>query len=159
LECAIDNAPYPSQKIFYQINRKDAAAGASSLLKPNSSHPQAFNVESQILVNTLSLENIINFLPMNKFLFIEHIKTDCEGYDFEVVKSLGKYLKNVVFISSELLRKNYWDNKPSDEEFIEFMILNNFSVLSESNGEINFVNNSLQDKIKEYKLNNKTLGL
>ena len=38
-------------------------------------------------------------------------------------------------------------------------IENDFSILNEENGEINFVNNKLKNKIIEDKLNNKTLGL
>lgn len=159
LECAIDDVDGLQKRIFYQTNRKGGASGASSLLKPNSSHPQGNDIEDILEVNTVSLSSILDYIPWDRFEFIEHIKTDCEGYDYSVVKSIGKYLDKVVFITSELLRRDLWEDKPSDNEFVEFMKSNDFSVLSEKNGEINFVNNKLRDKISDYSLNNKTLGL
>jgi hypothetical protein len=159
LECAIDNVEGIQKRIFYQINREGGASGASSLLEPNQNHPQSNQIETILEVKTISLESILNYIPFDKFGYIEHIKTDCEGYDFEVVKSIGKYLDKVVFISSEFLKRDLWNGKPSDNDFINFMVQNNFSILSEGNGEINFINNKLQHKIKEDKLNNKTLGL
>jgi hypothetical protein len=159
LEAAIDDVKGIQKRTFYQTTREGGASGASSLLKHNSSHPQGNQIESVYEVNTISLSSIFDYIPWDRFEYIEHVKTDCEGYDYHVVKSIGDYLKKVVYISSEMLRRELWDGKPSDSEFINFMVENDFSILNEGNGEINFVNNKLKNKIIEDKLNNKTLGL
>ena len=157
LECAIDDVDGIQRRVFYQTNRKGGASGSSSLLKPINKHPMVNDVEDIYEVNTISLSSILDYIPWDRFEYIEHIKTDCEGYDYTVVKSMGKYLNKIVFISSELLRRDWWENKTPDKEFVRFMLDNNFSVISEKGGEINFVNEKLKHKINEHSLNNKTL--
>ena len=83
----------------------EGASGASSLLKHNSSHPQGNDIEAVFEVNTISLKSILDYIPWDRFKYIEHIKTDCEGYDYTVVKSIGEYLDRIVYISSEMLRR------------------------------------------------------
>jgi len=159
LVCAIDDVEGIQKRTFYQTTRVGGASGASSLLKHNSNHPQGNEIEDVYEVNTISLKSILDHIPWDRFEYIEQIKTDCEGYDYAVVKSIGEYLDRIVYISSEMLRRELWDGKPSDQEFIEFMKSHNFAILNEAGGEINFVNTKLQHKISEDNLNNKTLGL
>ena len=159
ISAAIDDIDGIKKRLFYQTTRVGGASGASSLLKHNSLHPQGNDIEAVIEVNTISLKSILDYIPWDRFKYIEHIKTDCEGYDYAVVKSIGEYLDRIVYISSEMLRRDLWDEKPSDHDFIDFMKSHNFAILNEWGGEINFVNTKLQHKIIEDGLNNKTLGL
>jgi len=107
-------------------------------------------------VNTFSLEYILDYLPMNHFGCIEHVKTDCEGLDIRVIKSLGKYLTKVVFITSEL-NSNF--SQAEKEEFVEDMNMNGFGVIKYDGGNINFINVVYLKEVQIFQLSNHTLGL
>jgi hypothetical protein len=159
IQAAIDNVQNISTRDFYEVIYDDTRSGASSLLELTPEHPQGKNIKEIIKVPTISLESILDLVPWNRFEYIEHIKTDCEGYDPVVVESVGKYLDKVVYFSCEMLRKPWHHyNEPDANEFINFMQSNNFDVLKERGGEIDFVNKNLYHKIKEDNLNNNTLG-
>ena len=69
------------------------------------------------------LDNILNDIKIDK---IDVLKIDTEGYDFQVIKGLGKYINNVQYIYFEhhfhnMLKKNY-----SLNDVHSFMIKNNF---------------------------------
>jgi hypothetical protein len=158
LRCAIDNVDKVTTSKFYEMNRDGGASGASSLLEPSSQHPTTLN--DILYVKTISLEMLLDKIPWNRFEYIEHIKTDCESKDFDVVKSIGKYLDRIVFITSEMTNNTHHVIGACDPNaFIEFMRNNDFSVIKISGGNIEFVNNKLKHKIEEDKLNNKTLGI
>ena len=103
LHCAIDDVSGKQNfKNFYQMDRDEGASGSSSLLKPSEHHPHF--IENIIEVPVISLEYLLEFIDWNRFPFIEHIKTDCEGKDYDVVRSIGKqrYGGDVCFINNRL---------------------------------------------------------
>lgn len=154
LKIAIDNVLIPGETEFY-LNKKELGETGSSSLKywPNRSHL----IDKKIQVDVCSLEFILDYLPWERFEFIEHIKTDCEGLDFDVIKSIGKYLKKIVFITCECVAA--YCSAEQRIEIVKFMRMNNFSIVSFDDGNIGFVNDSLINEIERFKLNNKTLGL
>tara|TARA_Y100000310_G_C20454466_1_gene702386 strand:+ start:55 stop:852 length:798 start_codon:yes stop_codon:yes gene_type:complete len=95
---AISNTPSPTKKTFYHLHN----TGASSFLEPkDKSH-----LKKKEVVNTFSLEFLLDHIPWDRFEDIEHIKTDCEGTDYEAIKSIGRYLLRVGAISSEVSLNN-----------------------------------------------------
>jgi hypothetical protein len=157
IRCAIDNVNKITEMDFYEMDRHLGASGSSSLLPPSNQHPWRLN--DVIKIKTFSLEMFLKNIPWDRFEFIEHIKTDCEGKDFDVVKSIGKYLHKVVFITSEMTNNRHHVIGSCDpNEFINFMIQNDFTVSKNYGGNIDFVNNRFinTDIIKT--LNNNTLG-
>lgn len=151
---AIDNTNQPKEQSFYK--NKTGYTGSSSLLKQNITD----RFEQEIKINTFSLEYLIDNLP-KKFDYIEHIKTDCEGKDFDVVKSIGKYLSNIVFISSEVRNNNpnEWIGTQNPNEFITYMRDNNFEILTDHNNNIDFVNKLYKEEIKINNLTNHIVGM
>ena len=121
VHCAIDDVDEPTKKTFYQMDRRYGASGSSSLLKPSDKHPHF--VEEEIEVDVMSLETILDHIDWDRFPFIEHIKTDCEGKDFDVVRSIGKHLNKVLFITSEVSEKNFdhWEGSHDQHLFRAFM--------------------------------------
>lgn len=157
IQCVIDNVPAVTTSLFYEMDRDLGKSGASSLLKPSVHHPSQLN--DVLSIKTISLEMLLHKIPWHRFPFIEHLKTDCEGKDFDVVKSCGKYLQNIVFITSEMTdNTHHVIGACNPQEFIKFMNDNNFSVINHINGNINFINNRFIDTIKLYQLSNNTLG-
>tara|TARA_R110000787_G_scaffold266844_1_gene373104 strand:- start:3955 stop:4767 length:813 start_codon:yes stop_codon:yes gene_type:complete len=159
MQAAIDNVEGIGERDFYEVIYDDTRSGASSLLKLTPQHQQGNNIKGVIKVPTVSLKSILDLVPWDRFEYIEHVKTDCEGYDPVVVRSAGEYLSKIVFFSCEVLRKP-WQHcgEPDADEFIHFMAENNFQVIKERGGEIDFINTKLAHKVSEDNLNNNTLG-
>lgn len=158
IQCAIDICDGIKRSLFYEMDRNYGASGASSLLPPSQHHPHYVN--DVIIVKTISLETFLSKINWNKFPFIEHLKTDCEGKDFDVVKSCGIYLDKIVFITSEMTGNlHHTIGSYNPQEFINFMEERGFSIMDISNGNINFVNNNLKHFIEPHNLSNNTLGL
>tara|TARA_R110000868_G_scaffold13711_2_gene63553 strand:- start:2711 stop:3490 length:780 start_codon:yes stop_codon:yes gene_type:complete len=158
LKYAIDNIEGIVIRKFYSMDKTDGGSGSSSLLKPTLFHPQ--RVEEEVEVNCVSLQTILNHISWDKFSFIEHLKTDCEGYDLTVIKSLGKYLNKVLFISSEYLSQEcFWENQGKKTDLIEYMSNKGFDIISCHSGEIHFINSELSKIVDMSKVNCVTLGL
>ena len=165
IQCAIDDVGKDLYyKDFYEMDRTDGASGSSSLLKPNENHPHF--IENILQVPVVSLESILDYVDWNRFPFIEHIKTDCEGKDFDVVRSIGKYLDRVLYITSEMAQNtHHWDNSCSQDQFKKWMYKKGFSYKQYA-GEICFINNRLEFMMwrkqmaskHDMGLNYKTLG-
>jgi len=149
IKTAINNVEIPGKQNFF-VNTENEI-GASSLRYPKE---REHLIDKTIEVNVCSLEYILNHIPWDRFNYIEQIKTDCEGLDFDVIKSLGKYLNRIVYITSEL----YIYESEKNMEFIRWMELNNFKTLNKNGGNVNFVNNNFLEEIDINNITNKTLG-
>ncbi len=99
----------------------------STYYKKKNSYFNIFNLNnlknSNMKVQVDRLDNILNDIKIDK---IDVLKIDTEGYDFQVIKGLGKYINNVQYIYFEhhfhnMLKKNY-----SLNDVHSFMIKNNF---------------------------------
>ena len=130
IKAAISNTEKPSRRTFYHLEN----SGASSLLEPTSEETyadgQSWKIKKEVVVDTLSLQFVLDHIPWERFDYIEHIKTDCEGHDFEVVKSIGKYTEMVAAISSEFSYNNLNTYKGVTlelyQEFMDYLRLNDF---------------------------------
>jgi len=150
LKLAISNVDSPTSQTFYLNSIGNT--GSSSLVHPSK---RIVSFEKEITVDVCSLEYILNLIPWDRFDYIEHIKTDCEGLDFEVVKSIGKFLHKIVFITSELDSFNPKGNS----DFIDFMKSNGFSVSESSPGNVDFKNERYNDIIIKNNITNLTLRM
>ncbi len=75
-------------------------SGTSSLLKPISHSLGA--IKEIVKVPVYSLKHFFDIFPWDKYDHIEYIKIDAQGYDLEILKGAGDYLKNrVVYITAE----------------------------------------------------------
>ena len=151
---AIDDVNEPTKQTFYIME----STGASSLLKTTDTHPQ--KLESEITVNTFSLKFILDHIPWDRFDYIEHIKTDCEGHDFAAVKSLGEYASKVMFITSEVPDGHAHVGEYHFPPFGEHMKFCGFSFTSRPH-EVKFTNEKLAAKIGNdfTTLDNTTVGV
>tara|TARA_R110000851_G_scaffold331492_1_gene505698 strand:+ start:10453 stop:11268 length:816 start_codon:yes stop_codon:yes gene_type:complete len=162
IQCAIDNIGNTLEIAeFHEMDRTDGASGSSSLLKPSNHHPHF--IENIIKTPVISLESLLDHIDWNRFPFIEHIKTDCEGKDFDVVKSIGKYLPNILYITSEMTSNtHHWHNSCNPNSFKSYMEENGFRCIH--NGvELLCINDKLEDEYLSdithgLYLNYKTLG-
>ena len=159
IRCAVDDVHEICEQDFYEMDRSFGRSGASSLLSPTSFHPSSLH--DVIKTKVVNLEMILDKIDWDNadFKFIEHLKTDCEGKDFDAVKSCGKYLDRIAFVTSEMTNNTHHVNGACDPDaFITFMINKGFRIIDRSGGNIDFVNSKLSGQISYYSLNNWTLG-
>ena len=125
----------------------DGASGSSSLLKPSEKHPHF--VESVIKTPVVSLEMILDHVDWKRFELIEHIKTDCEGKDYDVVRSIGKYLDRVAFITSEVSKNNvgHWKGQNDGWDLYHLLTNNGFVILEIIGADVTFVNQKLLESL------------
>ena len=98
------------------------------------------NIVNIIDVETMRLDTFMsnNFIP-----HIDYLKIDTQGYDLNVVKSLGDMINKVKIIELETQIKPLYKNSPTKEEIINYMISNKFKLVS------SFPNSPLVDGYEE----------
>lgn len=87
LPYAVSNLPDGSKTIFFCT---EGDGGQSSILEPIT-----FGINSKYEIRTIRLATLIQGLTNGTNIFIEHIKTDCQGYDLEVLISAKECLERV----------------------------------------------------------------
>ena len=98
LPIAIDQVEKPTRKTFYSFSGSHSAL--SSLCEPTITITEnATHGPEEITCS--SLEHILDELELQDAEVIGVVKTDCQGSDLAVIKSLGKYLQKVRLIKSE----------------------------------------------------------
>jgi hypothetical protein len=105
VHCAISDVSVPTQVPFYLTdaqlaggNNQHRVFGTSSLHMPTSLHPAGGYTIQNVLA--VPLREIIAAIP-DRFMFIEEIKVDTEGHDYQVLKSAGELIKKAVFVTVE----------------------------------------------------------
>ena len=94
---ALGNVSEPNAMDFYKMNND---CGTSSLYNPVD--PFIGPVKEVVKVPVFSLKHFFDFFPWNKFEYIEYIKIDAQGSDFDILLGAGDYLKDrVVYITAE----------------------------------------------------------
>jgi hypothetical protein len=157
IRAAIDDIKGIGTQDFYELRYEDTISGASSLLRPSPRHPRSEDVKDVVKVKTISLESILDLVDWDRFPYIEHVKTDCEGYDPIVVQSLGRHLHKVVFISCETLN-NLWEKEPDRTSLKRLMNQNHFIEFAKKHGESKFVNSKLHPAVLKNNLSCDTMG-
>lgn len=105
VHCAISDVPHPTRIPFYLTNAQLAGSnhqyrvfGTSSFHQPTEAHPSGGYTVQDVLA--LPLRDIISAIP-DRFGFIEEIKVDTEGHDYQMVKSAGEGIRKAVYVTVE----------------------------------------------------------
>ncbi len=136
IQCAVDAVPERTRSIFFHTDQRNI--GCSSLLKPTSNLEVDVTHTSE--VDVCSLENILDDLNMESIEEIAFVKTDTQGKDCDVVKSLGKYLPRVLALKCEYTADNIYENSNSKEDLIKFMLHNGFGPIYDTCDDLIFIN-------------------
>ena len=114
--------------------------------------PEAFGSYSEEVVPMFTLSDLLSRIPWGYegddgvFPIIEHIKTDAQGFDVEVLRGAGRFLsERVVCVTSEKAAWGYKDTGHSAQELIDFMWREGFVLMSDLGGDFTFVNTNLTD--------------
>lgn len=114
---------------FYIYNKE----ACSSLLKMNCDFfietfgevPEKYQLKETKEVNCVRLDSIIDNLGIN----FDFIKTDAQGADLEVIKSLGRYLdEQIIGVHIELYFQPYYSGMSLFDEADSFLREHNFQM-------------------------------
>jgi len=70
--------------------------GTSSMYEPTY-----MSVKEKVNVPVITLKNFFDLFPWDRIFFIEHIKIDTQSSDFDIIKGMGEYIKNVLYLTVE----------------------------------------------------------
>ena len=145
---ALSNVETPTDMKFYSMLED---GGTSSLYEPVD--PRLGPVKSHLTVPVYSLKHFFDVFPWDRFEYIEYIKIDAQGADFDIIKGAGDYLKEkVVFITAEPENAQYKDcNHNTAENMNEYLRSQGFiRIVHPNTSDPTFLNikyNHLYDKI------------
>jgi FkbM family methyltransferase len=127
---ALSNVSEESQSEFYSMQYD---GGTSSLYKPIDTHLGP--IKNKITVPVFSLKHFFDLFPWDKFEYIEYIKIDAQGADFDIIKSAGDYLsERVVFITAEPESNQYENCGHNTSENMEtYLLTQNFIKINHPN--------------------------
>lgn len=123
IEAAIDDVNVFTKKQFYGLGgpATEYDAGTSSLLKPKGRFGNS--IDNVYNVDVISLSYILDNICYD---YIDLLKTDTQGNDLNVLKSLQKHLNQVFDICAEYDESNDYENANTGEELDNFLFQNNF---------------------------------
>jgi len=90
--------------------------GMSSILKPKT-----FSIDSTLTVRAETLDNFMNLIDLDMFGRIDYIKTDCQGFDLEVLKGAKNTLKHTAIVTCESENLDYINAKNSPKGLENFL--------------------------------------
>lgn len=105
-------------KLKMKITDKDS--GSSSLLDSTDLLQSTWEY-----VPVFKLDDFLDFIDLERCEFIEHVKIDAQGMDFEVILGAEKFLDKICFITAEM-DLNYFGTKNNSLKLSSFMTLRGF---------------------------------
>ena len=78
-------------------------------------------------IDIFSLDNFVNLLPLDNYEFIDHIKTDCQGSDFDILQKADYTLRNTAVYTIETEDRQYFNTKNNVKVVAKFFKTKNFS--------------------------------
>lgn len=102
-----------------KMHMTDDAPGCSSLLVPTDLKHSEFEY-----VNVFCLNDFL-FFNFQQHKYIDHLKIDAQGMDFEILIGCSKYLKHISYVTAELDR-SYEESKNSILKLKIYMLSKGF---------------------------------
>ena len=144
INCAIDQVEGVQEAEFYHTTLN---AGCSSLLKPTSIlNEQGVGVKELSKVKVTSFKSILDLVPWDRFDYIEHVKTDCQGADLRVFLSADDYVKKFVYLDAEVYTHAQYEGEVSPQRIINRITQAGFKLII-SSGNCTFINTSLSSRV------------
>jgi len=152
IEAAIDDVKDQVQKAKFYCT-SELNTGCSSLLQPTDK--LEVPVKSVENVDVCSLEYVFDSLFGDKLNLIRFVKTDTQGNDFNVIKSLGKYLNRVIGIQCEWNTFDcYRDSKEDPYDLVHYMVHHGFKLVIADDSDMFFLNKNIKIEVSENRAEN-----
>ncbi len=123
IHAAVDNVKEPEEGLMYVTKGN---IGCSSLYLPRS-----HKIEHEEKVTKVSLNYILDKIDWKSvnFDYIEYFKTDTQGNEINVLKSMKKYLNKIAILEIECTTWDEYHDTPKEDEVLSFLEENNFDFL------------------------------
>lgn len=95
--------------------------GCSSMLRPKE-----MPVSRIEKVSVIRLDEFLELLPWERIPIVEHLKTDCQGMDIEVLKSANEYISKILVITLEPDDYSYENSSNSYLNLAKFLAKHHF---------------------------------
>lgn len=144
LKCALSSGEPRYQKFYNVSDSKENKnpLGCSSLYEP--SYFPVLEIEE---VPVISLVDVFDLFPWDIISYIDQIKLDAQGSDFEILVGAGDYLDKIVYITLENSTDNQYKKEEDYSKFDSYLSKFNFTKISESGINSTYLNQSHSDKI------------
>ncbi len=124
VRAALSTTDEPSTKNFY-VTKPDP--GCSSFLEPKN-----IDVDRIEIVHVFKLDTILDLFPYHRIPYIEHLKIDAQGSDFDVLKGTTQNLSKILFVTLEIDTENYHGAFQSEKKISNFLRRQGFRKVSDS---------------------------
>ena len=128
VSCALANS-IGVKEIFVTSDK-----GLASILEPKQ-----YSIETTRTIKTETLDNFMNLVNLDKFDKIDYIKTDCQGFDLEVLKGATNILKSTVVVTCEAESDHYEGANNSTEELQMFFEQIGFEYINKVSAKSKFI--------------------
>lgn len=137
LKCALSNKEPHYQK-FYNTGND---LGCSSLYKPVSF--PIINIEE---VPVITLKDFFDIFPWDQISYIDQLKIDAQGSDYEILLGAGDCLNRIVYITVENTVGGHYEKEDDYYKFEGYLKNFNFKKIDDQNGNSTFINTNHLDK-------------
>lgn len=134
-QCAVDNIEKETIKDFYVTCNAEVVGdhGQSSLFKLRDELKDAMWVEKTVPTLCINLKNFLDQINWERFSKIKILKTDTQGNDFNIIKSISSHLNKIEFINCESHTYNQYQRDDDNPYLIhEYLTNNGFIFLTSS---------------------------
>lgn len=121
--------------------------GTSSIYKP-----LRFGVESKVTVKKCTLSSILASFPWDRIPYIDHLKIDAQGHDFEILLGALSYLDRVAYINVEMHALNQYEGVDNKFSFIHSLLESQgFKAYNSEGGNCSYVNTTILDYVQTFR--------
>jgi FkbM family methyltransferase len=121
--------------------------GTSSMYKP-----LRFGVETKVTVKKRTLSSILAWFPWDRIPYLDHLKIDAQGHDFEILLGSLSYLDRIAYINVEMYALNQYEGVDNKFPFIHALLESQgFIAYNSEGGNCSYVNKNLLDYAKTFK--------
>lgn len=140
LEFGLSNVSGLENREFYYTSE----GGCSSLFKPTTVLPyKTVNIGT---VPILPLSHFFSYIPWHRFPFIELVKIDAQGSDYDILLGMEEYINRIALIYVENSTFGEYESTPRQEDMFCYLRQNNFEIVENTRTDSLWRNKELKNE-------------
>lgn len=140
LKCALSNGESRYQTFYTTGND----LGCSSLYEPTY-----FPVIKKEEVPIITLKDFFNLFPWEQINYIDQLKIDAQGSDFNILIGAEDYLNNIVYITIENCTYDQYKKEDDSHKFDSYLKKYSFEKISDTGGNSTYLNKNHLGKVNK----------
>lgn len=135
---------------FYKVIGGDL--GTSSLYEPTSFSNEVTKV------NVLRLDEFLKMIDWKSVPYIDQVKIDAQGEDYNIIKGIGEFINKIVFLTFETNTGNQYKETVNEYALIsKYLLDNGFKEIHKGGYEATFVNINYRNNLQNINFFNEGL--